>query len=42
MFKGGDKVRVKSSMIGITCAYYNTIFGECVPEIIADSIENIK
>ena len=37
-----DNIRVKGKMVGITCAYYNTIFGECVADVIADSVENIK
>lgn len=41
-YDGGEKVRVKGDMIGITCAYYNTIFGECVPNVIANSIEVLK
>jgi len=39
---GGDKVRIKGSMVGMTCAYYNTIFGECVPDVVATVIEIIK
>lgn len=39
---GGDKVRIKGSMVGMTCAYYNTIFGECVPDVVATAIEIIK
>ncbi len=39
---GGDKVKIKGDMTGMTCAYYNTIFGECVPHVIANSIEIIK
>lgn len=39
---GGDKVRIKGNMVGMTCAYYNTIFGECVPDVIATAIEIIK
>lgn len=35
---GYDNVRIKGKMVGITCAYYNTIFGECVGDIIADSV----
>lgn len=38
----GENVRIKGKMVGITCAYYNTIFGECVPDVIAESIQNIK
>jgi len=37
-----DNIKVKGKMVGITCAYYNTIFGECVAHVIADSVENIK
>jgi len=44
MYKGdsNDLVRVKGRLIGITCAYANTIFHECVGEVEADSIEKIK
>lgn len=44
MYKGdtGDSVRVKGKLIGITCAYANTVFRECVGEVAADSIEKIK
>ncbi|MDP2944154.1 MAG: hypothetical protein Q8N57_01100 [bacterium] len=34
---GGD-VRVAGRLVGITCAYANTIFGECVGEVVADKI----
>lgn len=34
-----DNVKIEGKMVGITCAYYNTVFGECVGDIIADSIE---
>lgn len=32
-------VMVTGKWLGITCAYKNTIFGECVPDV---SIENIR
>lgn len=34
-----DNVKVEGKMVGITCAYYNTIFGECAGDVIADSIK---
>lgn len=44
MYKGdsGDFVRVRGKLIGTTCAYANTVFNECVGEVIADSIEKIN
>lgn len=40
MFKGepGTDVQVKGRLVGITCAYANTVFGECVGEVVADKI----
>lgn len=35
----GDRVKVSGRLIGITCAYANTVFGECVGEVVADEIE---
>lgn len=40
--KNGDSIRIKGKMVGITCAYYNTVFHECVADVIADSVEKIK
>lgn len=39
-YKGkiGANVKVIGRLIGITCAYANTIFGECVGEVIADQV----
>lgn len=35
-------IRVTGRLIGITCAYANTIFGECVADVEADSVEKIN
>lgn len=35
-FKG--MVTVTGKWLGITCAYKNTIFGECVPDVVIESI----
>lgn len=32
-------VTVTGKWLGITCAYRNTIFGECVPDVVIESIE---
>lgn len=40
--ENGDSIKVKGKMVGITCAYYNTVFGECVPDVVANSVEIIK
>lgn len=37
-----ENIRVKGRLVGISCGYYNTIFHECVGDVIADSIQNIK
>lgn len=34
----GRDVRVTGRLVGITCAYANTVFGECVAEVVADKI----
>ena len=34
----GKDVRVEGMLIGITCAYGNTVFGECVGEVTASKI----
>lgn len=39
LWKFEGMVIVTGKWLGITCAYKNTIFGECVPDV---SIENIK
>lgn len=36
--ESGDEVRVRGQLIGLTCAYANTIFGKCVGEVVADEI----
>ncbi len=36
------KVRVAGKWTGITCAYGNTIFGRCVPNVEIEKIEEIK
>jgi len=40
--KPGADVRVSGRLIGITCAYANTVFGECVGEVVADDVEVIN
>ncbi len=37
----GPIVKVTGRLIGITCAYANTIFGECVGEVEADKVEAV-
>lgn len=32
-------VTVTGKWLGITCAYKDTIFGECVPEVVVENIE---
>lgn len=34
-----DNVKIEGKMVGVTCAYYNSVFGECVGDVIADSIK---
>lgn len=34
----GANVKVKGRLVGITCAYANTVFGECVGEVVADQV----
>lgn len=36
--ESGGEVRVRGQLIGMTCAYANTIFGKCVGEVVADEI----
>lgn len=38
LWKFEGTVTVTGKWLGITCAYKNTIFGECVPEMIIKSI----
>jgi hypothetical protein len=38
----GSDIRVTGRLIGITCAYANTIFKECVGEVVADQITAFK
>lgn len=33
LFKYSGEVTVTGKWLGITCAYKNTIFGECIPEV---------
>ncbi|MFA4942822.1 MAG: hypothetical protein WC564_04260 [Patescibacteria group bacterium] len=35
-------IRIKGRLLGMTCAYANSVFGECVPEIEASVIEVLK
>jgi len=35
------EIEVRGELVGITCAYANTIFGQCVPLIDAKEIKNI-
>jgi hypothetical protein len=37
----GELVDIDGAMIGTTCAYANTVFGLCVPEIMASSISKV-
>lgn len=39
--KPGDYIKVSGKWMGITCAYYNTVFGQCVPEVYPEKIEGI-
>ncbi len=39
LWKFNGTVTVTGKWLGITCAYKNTIFGECVPDV---SVENIR
>ena len=43
-FKGetGADVQLKGRLVGITCAYANTVFGECVGEVVADEIKVLE
>jgi len=34
----GVNVKVTGRLIGITCAYANTVFGKCVGEVVADQV----
>jgi hypothetical protein len=38
----GSDIRVTGRLIGITCAYANTVFKECVGEVVADQITAFK
>lgn len=38
----GENVRVQGKLVGLTCAYGNTVFGECVGEVEAEKITAIK
>ena len=40
MFKGepGTDVQVIGKLVGVTCAYANSIFGECVGEVVAEKV----
>lgn len=37
----GQELRISGKIIGTTCAYANTFFGQCVPDFEADSVEII-
>lgn len=39
LWKFEGEVTITGKWLGITCAYKNTIFGECVPDIMIESIE---
>lgn len=34
----GANVQVRGRLVGITCVYANTVFGECVGEVVADEV----
>lgn len=36
--ESGANVRVVGRLIGMTCAYADTVFGECVGEVVADQV----
>ena len=38
----GEAVKITGRLVGITCAYANTVFGECVGEVEADNIEVVE
>lgn len=38
----GSDIRVTGHLIGITCAYANSVFKECVGEVVADEITPFK
>jgi len=38
----GNNVRIQGKLVGLTCAYGNTVFGECVGEVEAEKITAIK
>ncbi len=38
----GDIVKVTGRLVGVTCAYANTVFGECVGEVEADMVEAVN
>ena len=38
----GEDVRVQGRLIGMTCAYKNTVFKECVGEVEAEKITAVK
>lgn len=42
LWKFEEIVTVTGKWTGITCAYKNTIFGECVPDVIIDKISFTK
>ncbi len=35
-------VKIKGRLIGVTCAYANSVFHECVPEIEAQTVESLR
>ncbi len=42
LWKFGGMVTITGKWLGITCAYKNTIFGECVPEVNIEKIESLQ
>lgn len=39
LWKIEGTVTITGKWLGITCAYKNTIFGECVPEVVVEKVE---
>lgn len=38
----GENVRIQGKLVGLTCAYGNTVFGECVGEVEAEKITAVN
>ncbi len=36
--ENSENIEVVGRLVGVTCAYVNTVFGECVGEVVADQI----